>query len=318
MDNKIRIGNVIRSLNQMVIVINGDDFSITVEDHNAELRSIRNTGSFEGFRGDLHKNIHPEDREAFSLFTRKKRFIKELDEKLFISDEFRIRHTDSRYYWSEITICNASEEDSTEGHDYILLIRDIHEWKTRELSEEAELRRNLEDLREKYDSLFEENMKDEQTGCYNRKGLRYYTDIVIKEALKTGRHIFVCVADLNGLKYLNDTYGHAAGDEAIATVSSGLLKSAPQGSRIVRTGGDEFLLMAVLPEDSKEPGEMGVKLDAGLEKYNRSHRNPFEVGVSYGWVLLPVKDGMTDLDEYIAMADEKMYEMKKERDEHRR
>ena len=314
----LRISNAIRSLNQMMIVINGGDFGITVFDHNAELGNIHKTGSFEKLRSDLHKNIHPEDRELFSAFTRKKQFIKKLEEKLFISGEFRIRHTDNKYYWSEITICNAAEEDSAEGSDFLILFRDIHEWKTRELLEEAELRRSLEDLQEKYDSLFEENMKDEQTGCYNRKGLRYYSDIIIRDAQNTGNPVFVCVADLNGLKHLNDTYGHAAGDEAIATVSSGLLKSAPKGSRIVRTGGDEFLLLAVLPEGSREPEEMGARLDAGLEKYNRSHRNPFEVGVSYGWVLLPLKAGMTDLDEYIAMADEKMYEMKKERDEHRR
>lgn len=42
------------------------------------------------------------------------------------------------------------------------------------------------------------------------------------------------------------------------------------------------------------------------------------IGASYGWVLLPLKDDMVDLDEYIEMADSKMYEMKVQRDEYRR
>ena len=112
---------------------------------------------------------------------------------------------------------------------------------------------------------------------------------------------------MNGLKHLNDTYGHAAGDEAIAAVSSELLKAAPKGSRIVRTGGDEFLLMAALDKESTEPTEMSGKIDSGLEAYNMTHPNPFTIGASYGWVLHPLKENMVDLDEYIEMADSKMY-----------
>ena len=83
-------------------------------------------------------------------------------------------------------------------------------------------------------------------------------------------------------------------------------------------GGDEFLLLAALPADSKEPEEMNGKIDRGLEEYNQAHPNPFTIGVSYGWVLLPLKEGMTDLDEYVEIADAKMYEMKVQRDAYRR
>ena len=126
------------------------------------------------------------------------------------------------------------------------------------------------------------------------------------------------MADLNGLKHLNDTYGHAAGDEAIAAVSAQLLCSAPKGSRIVRTGGDEFLLFAALEPGNTEPDEMGEKIDRGLEEYNKAHSNPFTIGVSYGWVFLPVRKRMSDLDEYIELADARMYEMKTRRDKYLR
>ena len=313
------VGTAIRSLYQLIMTVDTQTYECHVLDHNKELSNISSDiASFDIFCKELYKNIHPGDREGFRDFTDTGYFPKELRNKVYVSHDCRIRRVNSRYYWSRIIFCNATEEDRPGGHDYLFLLQDIHEWKTGELREEAEQRALLRELREKYIELFEENMRDEQTGCYNRKGMKYYTDVVLEDARKTGKELFVCVADLNGLKHLNDTYGHAAGDEAIAAVSSELLRSAPKGSRIVRTGGDEFLLLAALEKGSKEPEEMSDKLDKGLEEYNKAHPNPFVIGVSYGWVFLPLKEGMTDLDEYIEMADARMYEMKVQRDRYRR
>lgn len=313
------VNTAVKSMYQMIMAVNGHTLECYVTDYNQELRSIsEDIHLFNTFCEDLYKNIHPEEREGFKLFADSNYFQKELTEKVFTSYICRIRQVNNQYYWSKIVFCNATKEDSTEGYNYLFLIQDIHEWKTKELREEAEQRAVVKELQEKYEALFEENMRDEQTGCYNRKGMKYYTDIILENARKNGDFVFICVADLNGLKHLNDTYGHAAGDEAIAAVSTELLKAAPRGARIVRMGGDEFLLMASLPRDSKEPEEMCIKIDQGLEAYNLAHPNPFTIGASYGWVLLPIKEGMINLDEYIEIADAKMYDMKMERDVYRR
>ena len=317
--SKQMVGTAMKSLYQMIMLVNGKTGECYVTDYNQEIHSITEEIRFyDVFCEDLYRNIHPEDRKGFRKFTDPDYFPNELKEKVFTSFACRIRQTNNQYYWSKITICHATKEDSVEGYNYLFLIQDIHEWKVKELREEAEQRAILKDLQEKYSALFEENMKDAQTGCYNRKGLKYYTDLILAEARANNKDLFVCVADLNGLKHLNDTYGHAAGDEAIAAVSAELLKAAPKGSKIVRTGGDEFLLIAALPADSKEPEEMNQKIDDGLEAYNLAHPNPFTIGASYGWVLLPVKDDMVNLDEYIGKADKKMYIMKQQRDKHRR
>lgn len=321
MDDKSRIAlsNAIRSLYQMIMVVDKESFACHIIDYNAELRHISNdVKTFDKFCDDLYVHIHPEDREAFDDFTNLNRFPRELRNKVYSTFECRIRQGDNHYYWSEIIFCNASKEDTAGGNDYLFLIQDIHRWKNAELKVEAEERAILKSLQDEYDALFEENMTDAQTGCYNRKGMKYYSDMVIDEAKELDKYLFVCVADLNGLKYLNDNYGHAAGDEAIAAVSAELLKAAPTGSRIVRTGGDEFLIFAAIDPDSHEPSEMDVKIDAGLKKYNEEHPNPFTIGASYGWVLLPPKTDMVNLDEYVEMADAKMYEMKVQRDTHRR
>ncbi len=321
-DIKRSIDNSIRSLFQMIAAISDSNGECLIIDHNRELSNILSVpaeaGSFVGLRKSLLRNIHPEDRESFLVFTDHDLYVEQLKEHVHLSMECRIRHADSRYYWSEIIICNTTAEDSTEGNDCLFMIRDINERKTAELRREAEERAVLKDLQDQYDALFEENMTDQQTGCYNRKGLKYYTDIVIDDARTNGKHLFVCIADLNGLKHLNDTYGHPAGDEAIRVISTELRKAAPTGSKTVRFGGDEFMIMAALDKESTEPDSFAEKVDSGVATYNKTHSNPFEVGVSYGWVLLPPKDGMTSLDEYIELADAKMYEMRVERDKYRR
>ncbi len=116
--------------------------------------------------------------------------------------------------------------------------------------------------------------------------------------------------DLNGLKYINDTFGHGAGDTAIATVSDALKKASPEGSSIIRTGGDEFLVFCPLEADSTAPESFEKTLEEEHRSYNDSHNNPFRVAASYGYVFLPLKENMETLDEYIETADEKMYRMK--------
>ncbi len=177
--------NAIRSLYQMILEINDETMAVHVEDHNNELKNISVKDDFEGFCRELYKNIHPEDREGFKAFTEPGRIRKELKKKIHVSFECRIKHSNKRYYWSEIIFCNASNEDLPKGHEFLFLIRDIHDRKVKELKDEAEQRWILKDLQDRYDRLFEENMKDEQTGCYNRKGMHYYTDMILDEAQNT-------------------------------------------------------------------------------------------------------------------------------------
>lgn len=318
------IDNAIRSLFEALICVDESGEKCVVADHNSELDNLfsdlpdMNDVNYQELREKMIKDIHPEDREEFSRFTDHKRYIEQLSVNVHTSIECRIRHLDNRYYWSEIIICNTTIEDSTTGNGCLLMIRDIDTRKVRELNEEAKERALYSRLQDKYDTLFVENMTDQQTGCYNRKGLKYYSDIVIDEAVKNSRNLFVCVSDLNGLKHLNDTYGHAAGDEALLAVANVLTASAPTGSKVVRIGGDEFLIFAAIDPASNEDDIFPDKVDKGIEEYNKSHSNPYQVGVSYGWVVLPPRDGMMSLDEYIEMADAKMYEMRQIRDKYRR
>lgn len=317
---KVSIGNAIRSLYQLIVLVEEGTLLCHAVDCNKELKTldISNVKVYDDLFSTLYKNTHPEDRESLTLLSNIDNLHEALSEKVYISCECRIRHTDLSYYWSRITICNSKVEDSPTGHEYLILLEDIHTQKDALLTEHSELIKTISTLKEEYNKLFIENMTDAQTGCYNRKGLKYSENIALQDTRDNNKDIFVCVLDLNGLKYMNDTFGHSAGDTAIATVADALKKAAPKGSSIIRTGGDEFLVFCPLEKGSTEYESFGEILESELNTYNSSHDNPFEVSASYGYVFLPLKEHMDTLDEYIEIADEKMYKMKEERDPHKR
>ncbi len=177
-DIKRSIDNSIRSLFEMIAVVNDASGKCSMFDQSATLAVDYQDGAcdFSSLIKSLIKNVHPEDREAFEEFTDHDRYVGALREHVHLSMECRIRHTDRRYRWSEIIICNTTAADSTRGDDCLFMIRDIDERKKRELKILAEERAVLKILQSQYDALFEENMTDQQTGCYNRKGLKYLND----------------------------------------------------------------------------------------------------------------------------------------------
>ena len=304
------IDNAIRSLYQLVVHIDEETCTIKVIDQDQELSLLKlnDNDGYSALFDSFYKNIHPEDRPEFSLFENMEYINRALSEHVFISCDCRIRHTDSCYYFSRITFCNVKEPESNMGQEYLVLVQKLDD-QAQENRRIAELKRELFSLKDKYDLLFEENMTDAQTGCYNRKGLSYYESIVLRESREKGRSFFVCVLDLNGLKYLNDTFGHSAGDEAIRAVSMAIKEAAPGGSRIIRTGGDEFLTIGAVDDGFDFRQEFEEKIDRFLDIYNRGSSNEFTVSSSYGCVMGHIKD-VSEIDALVEEADKIMYVMK--------
>lgn len=101
------------------------------------------------------------------------------------------------------------------------------------------------DEKRRAERLAAEAMTDGQTGLYNRRGW----DILIRQeetrCRRYGHSAAIIVADLDGLKIINDTRGHAAGD-ALIVQTADILRSCVRGNDIVaRLGGDEFGILSV-------------------------------------------------------------------------
>lgn len=119
--------------------------------------------------------------------------------------------------------------------------------------------------------------RDALTGLVNRRGLDEAAAQAMSVAAESERSVTVVMADVNGLKLVNDTVGHEAGDGVLRAVSGILQRhiGALHGSLIARIGGDEFA--ALVPGQSVER-----VMDAALRACAAAQQLPYGAGLSCG------------------------------------
>lgn len=147
---------------------------------------------------------------------------------------------------------------------------------------------------------------DHLTGLYNRISFCKEFEKLMKKL--SGKHIPITVilADLDGLKNINDTCGHSAGDDAISVTARALQNSCPPGTLCVRFGGDEMI--AVVSGEC-EPQKIRQDIGIYLDNYNRSNDLPYTVSASVG-VYCTDSDSDTDLELLVRESDGDMYSEK--------
>lgn len=135
---------------------------------------------------------------------------------------------------------------------------------------------------------------------YNKQ---YYYDKLVNSKVTA-----IAIMDLDHLKYINDNYGHSAGDDAITRVALALSRNVGTEGKIVRFGGDEFII--VFQEDI-EPEYFKSVLEAVLDDVNRARLSEYpdiKLTLSVGGFLCA---GIAD--EQLKYADKLLYEAKKKR-----
>ena len=149
---------------------------------------------------------------------------------------------------------------------------------------------------------------DQLTGISNRYG---FYDRFGKEKLVNAKDIFVVSADMNDMKYINDTFGHSAGDDALIITTKALTAAAADDETICsRFGGDEFVAARICRGDAVERGRcFQERFREELKRLNDESGYPFTVYVSIG-VYCAELDGIDDVDSLIELADRLMYEDK--------
>lgn len=169
----------------------------------------------------------------------------------------------------------------------------------------------LENLRKQHNlSLVKERLEylyvtDSLTGLYNRFGFRKYAEEQFQRCVNEQKAMMILFADLDGLKQINDTYGHDSGDAAIAEVAKALRKSYGPECICARFGGDEFIV--VLPGATEREMEIyNNYFQQELTKVNGWHMYPFTIDASTGCqIFYPKEDD--DLNRFIEVVDQKMY-----------
>jgi len=130
------------------------------------------------------------------------------------------------------------------------------------------------------------SITDELTGLYNRRGFFQFSYARLPAlSRETSRMPFVMFLDMDGLKNINDTYGHSEGDVAIAAFAKVLKDALREEDIIGRIGGDEFVVFSSVK--SKEDGNhVEKRIRTKLNEYNRKKLHPYSVQGSIGSIVL--------------------------------
>lgn len=169
---------------------------------------------------------------------------------------------------------------------------------------------HLKSMVERLDRMY---VMDSLTGLYNRFGFSRYTGESFSKCVGQGNSFMILFADLDGLKIINDQYGHDNGDVAISTVAYALQNACLNGEICARVGGDEFVVYAE-GYTAADASAYCKRLDDLLEHANEEIQKPYKICVSYGYEIVFPEVGDT-LDRYIDLADNKMYVNKKKKKE---
>lgn len=154
-------------------------------------------------------------------------------------------------------------------------------------------------------------MRDSLTGLYNRFGLQHYWEILSKESQTYGYPLLFMFVDVDGLKKINDQYGHEAGDYTIVAIAQAL--DALHGRDIIaaRYGGDEFIVLAMNMRQ-KEGALLQERFEKLLDSKNKESDMEFSVSASIGFFVKQPGDKMS-FEDCIGRADKEMYCNKKRR-----
>lgn len=148
---------------------------------------------------------------------------------------------------------------------------------------------------------------DTLTGLYNRRGFCAQYDRLLENL--GGEPLAVIMCDLDGLKYINDTFGHEEGDNAIHTAAAALKNVCPADAICTRFGGDE--MMAVFPY-REDGSDVRAMLCEYLDGYNAGSGKPYSVAASIG-IYITANGEKPDFEELVKKSDVLMYEEKKRR-----
>ena len=158
------------------------------------------------------------------------------------------------------------------------------------------------------------SVRDEMTGAYNRRGMRMKIDELI-ERTADDDIVYAFVIDMDGLKYINDTFGHNDGDLGIKTICTAATAIMKPDEICVRAGGDEFYILGSGKVSEEQLMKRTDEFTEKLKELNDSANKPYTISASIGFAYSGKEN--LHINSIINAADEKMYRNKIERKKQR-
>jgi len=172
----------------------------------------------------------------------------------------------------------------------------------------------LQTLTQKNDALSRLSVIDEFTGLYNRRALYVTGRNMYQQAVSGHESSCFIFLDMDGLKKINDTYGHLDGDMAIKALANILKNSFREKDLVIRYGGDEFIVLmtniqATVVERAFE------RISQQLSAFNEKKEYPWTLSVSWGHIFNEGTGLPKNFESMIEESDAKLYEQKRKKKE---
>jgi diguanylate cyclase (GGDEF)-like protein/PAS domain S-box-containing protein len=206
------------------------------------------------------------------------------------ADDWRLRHADGSYLAFEVLFNNLLEDPTVAG--IVLTMRDVSG------------RRALEQ------QLTHQAFHDSLTNLANRVLFRDRAEHALARASRLGTLVAIVLLDIDSFKDINDTRGHAAGDELLITVARRFRSILRAGATLARLGGDEFAILVEDIIDEAEAEQFAQRLLAPFAAPFVIHGEKLLTTASAGLVLTTDAETELDLSGLLRCADLALYSAK--------
>jgi len=171
----------------------------------------------------------------------------------------------------------------------------------------TQLREEIQE-RKKAEALIQQlSITDDLTKLNNRRGFLLLADQQLKLAQQANSSVCLLFIDLDGLKQVNDQWGHEMGDRLIVDAAQVLKQTFRESDIIARLGGDEFAVLIPRCSTGKQPL---ARLLANINLFNRARVRPYHLSMSIG-VAPCSANQITSLEHLMTQADQVMYDHKR-------
>ncbi len=194
-------------------------------------------------------------------------------------------------------------------NDYLVRPVDANELKVR-VRTQLRQKRYRESLQENYRNSLSLALTDDLTGLYNHRYLTAHMDTALRRAEANGKPLSVLMLDIDFFKRVNDTYGHAVGDQVLKELAGRMTRSIREFDTAARRGGEEFVV--VMPEC-----DVGIALNVAERLRQLVADRPFcagdgrDVPVTVSIGIASCQNDADTAEQLLARADEALYEAKR-------
>ncbi len=161
--------------------------------------------------------------------------------------------------------------------------------------------RNIEERKKAQSEIIYLSYHDQLTGLYNR---RFYEEELKRLDVKTNLPLTVVMGDVNGLKLINDSFGHAKGDELLVKVAEVLRRGCRKSDCIARLGGDEFVIL--MQKTNASDAEQIIRRINQLA--SSENVGSADISVSFGWETKYLEE--EKIETVLKIAEDSMYKKK--------